>query len=151
MIGDDHDIGRLGEAEFGKRRANAAEIVVGVADCGERCRAVNARNERLLTVTLVVLSSIRIARPEDEQEGIPLAGEQWQHRTGRRSHEIILLHEIGCLSPGAVFVLTALRCLGTEFSLRQPLRNFGRKWNASHRSCPIVDDDRLCGAIDMIE
>ena len=39
------DVSRIEQAEFVERGANAGEIVIGIADCGEGCRAVDPRNE----------------------------------------------------------------------------------------------------------
>jgi hypothetical protein len=46
MVGGDDDIGRLGEAEIGKRLAEAMKIIVCVLDGGEGSRAISKREDR---------------------------------------------------------------------------------------------------------
>ena len=45
VVGDRDDVGGIKESKFAQRRADTRQVVVGIADRGERCRAVDARNE----------------------------------------------------------------------------------------------------------
>jgi hypothetical protein len=47
MIRGRNDIGRIKKAELIESRADAREVIIGVADCGERSRTVDARREHV--------------------------------------------------------------------------------------------------------
>ena len=82
---------RLEKPELAERRAKAGEIVVGIADGGERRRAVDAGHQRIEAVALIMLRAIRIARPEHQRERLVALLEQRQDRPGRHVGEIVLL------------------------------------------------------------
>src|ERR1700730_11221983 len=64
MVRRNDDIGAFAETKFGKRGADAPEVIVGIADGGQGSLAIDAGRERQEAITLIVLGAVRIARPE---------------------------------------------------------------------------------------
>lgn len=71
------------------------EVVVGILDGGQRGRSVDAGNDLQMAVALIVLCTIRIARPQHKHERLVARFEHWQHNLGSDVSEIFLLHNIG--------------------------------------------------------
>ena len=157
MVGRGDDIGRIEEAEIAQRRADARQIVVGIADRGERGRAVDAGNQRVQAVALIVLGAVGIARPEHQDERLVALLEQRQHGPRRHRGKIILLHHIGGERAGRGHVaggaVGAARRRGERQVRRlEPLRDLGGQRNALGRAGGVVDQDRLrAGALRRIE
>src|ERR1017187_7920547 len=76
VIGTYDDVGCVRQAELRERRTEAREIVIGISDAGEGCWAVDSRRQPPKTVTLVVLTAVRVARPENEDERFATLCEQ---------------------------------------------------------------------------
>ena len=68
MIRGDDDVSGVEQSEFVESGTNSRQIVVRIADGGERSRAVDAGNEAVQAVALIVLAAIGIARPEHQDE-----------------------------------------------------------------------------------
>ena len=66
-----------------QRRADARQVVIGIADRGQRGRAVDAGNQRVQAVALIVLGTVGIARPEHQDERLVALLEHRQHDARR--------------------------------------------------------------------
>ena len=86
VVGGDDDVGVLGEPELGEGGADAAEVVVDIADRRQRGRPVDAGLHAEEAVALIVLGAVGIARPEHQQEGLVARREHRQHRPRGRGH-----------------------------------------------------------------
>ena len=100
MIRGGDDIGVIKKSELIESRMDAGEVVIGVADCGERGRAVNAGREHVEAVALIMLGAVRIARPEHQNKRFVAFFEHRQHDAGGHRGKIVLLHDIGAHSAG---------------------------------------------------
>ena len=94
MVGRNHDIGVIGEAELAQGVLQLFEIVVGVPDGGGGCRSVDAGDERIETVALIVLRAVGIARPEHQHKRLVARLEDRQHDLCRDIDEIVLLRQV---------------------------------------------------------
>ncbi len=100
VVGDHHHVGRLIESLGLERVAQSLKIIGRVADARQAGRAVDAGNQALEAVAVVVLRSVRITRPEHHGEGLARRLEPRQHHIGRDLGEPVLLLDIGDVDAG---------------------------------------------------
>jgi len=157
VIGGDENVRIVGEAEFAQRVLQPLEIVVGIPDCGARCRSVDAGRQFIEAVAVAVLRPIRIARPINQHEWLIARLEHWKDNLGRYIGEISLLYDVGDRRAGR------LKLPPRPLSPRPGVAT-GRPAEASaalissDNGMPlfvpveIVKDDRLlAGALGMVE
>ena len=135
-----------------ERGPDSRQVVVGVADGGERGRAVDAGDERIEAVGLEVLGAVGIARPEHQHERLVALLEHGQDRARGHGGEIVLLHDVGDGGAGVVAAGAARRRRERQAYRLEALGHLGRQRNALGAAGRVVDDDRLrAGALGVIE
>src|SRR6516162_9464197 len=157
MVGCYEYVGRVGKAEIGKSLPNATKVLVGVLDRGERCGPIDSGSQLVEAVALIVLRSIRVARPKDEDERTVARFEERQHDLGGDIGEVVLLRGIGYLGPGGgcgagLAVIAARGSSERNLSGGHGRLNFLRQGYAARASGRVVDyDRRRTGVIGVVE
>jgi len=95
VIRGDDDICGVEQAEFAQCGANASEVVVLITHRSERSRSVDAGNEDVQAIALIVLGPIGVARPEHQKKRLAALLEHGQNNACGHRGEIILLHDVG--------------------------------------------------------
>src|SRR5262249_3016648 len=126
VVGGHDHIGRTVKVKRFQGGQEGRKIVVRIADRGKRGRPVDPGNQTVQAVTLVMLGSVRIARPKHQHERLGALFEERQNCASGHAYEVLLLESVrlegaGCLEIARLAVLTTRRGLQVEPRGLEPL------------------------------